>query len=128
MLRGNRYPMVKNSPNLVTPVDTQFSKKCSEETGTPWAKIRPIWSPRLTLRFREICKYNACNEMSTKLFKAVGIVLTRAKNSDQESYWSRVARFFLVRYTKTGKMYQINTKCTKWSKNSQMAVKYSQYP
>jgi hypothetical protein len=28
---------------------------------------------------------------------------------------SRVARFFLVLYTKAGKMYQISTKCTKWS-------------
>jgi hypothetical protein len=27
----------------------------------------------------------------------------------------RVARFFLVHDTKTGKMYQIKTKCTKWS-------------
>jgi hypothetical protein len=27
----------------------------------------------------------------------------------------RVARFFLVHDTKTGKMYQMNTKCTKWS-------------
>jgi hypothetical protein len=27
----------------------------------------------------------------------------------------RIARFFLVRDTKTGKMYQINTQCTKWS-------------
>jgi hypothetical protein len=26
----------------------------------------------------------------------------------------RVARFFLVLYSKTGKMYQMNTKCTKW--------------
>jgi hypothetical protein len=29
---------------------------------------------------------------------------------------NRVARFFLVHDTKTGKMYQMNTKCTKWSK------------
>jgi hypothetical protein len=29
-------------------------------------------------------------------------------------YMCRVARFFLVHVTKTGKMYQINTKCTKW--------------
>jgi hypothetical protein len=28
---------------------------------------------------------------------------------------SRVARLFLVRDTKTEKMYQMNTKCTKWS-------------
>jgi hypothetical protein len=42
----------------------------------------------------------------------------------------RVARFFLVHDTKTGKMYQMNTKCTKWSKNIptvckifQMAIK-----
>jgi hypothetical protein len=27
----------------------------------------------------------------------------------------RVARFFMVHDTKTGKMYQMNTKCTKWS-------------
>jgi hypothetical protein len=27
----------------------------------------------------------------------------------------RVARFFLVHGTKTGKMYQMNTNCTKWS-------------
>jgi hypothetical protein len=27
----------------------------------------------------------------------------------------RVARFFLVNDTKTGKMYQMNTKCTEWS-------------
>jgi hypothetical protein len=28
---------------------------------------------------------------------------------------SRVARFLLVHDTKTGKMYQMNSKCTKWS-------------
>jgi hypothetical protein len=28
---------------------------------------------------------------------------------------SRVARFLLVHVNKTGKMYQINKKCTKWS-------------
>jgi hypothetical protein len=28
---------------------------------------------------------------------------------------TRVARFFLVHDTKAGKMYQMNTKCTKWS-------------
>jgi hypothetical protein len=28
---------------------------------------------------------------------------------------SRVARFFLVHDTKAGKMYQMNTKCIKWS-------------
>jgi hypothetical protein len=27
----------------------------------------------------------------------------------------RVARVFLVHVTKTGKMYQMNTKCTEWS-------------
>jgi hypothetical protein len=38
----------------------------------------------------------------------------------------RVARFLLVHDTKTGRMYQINTKCTKWSvlKIFQMAIKY----
>jgi hypothetical protein len=30
---------------------------------------------------------------------------------------NRVARFFLVHDTKTGKMYQMNTKCTRWSQN-----------
>jgi hypothetical protein len=30
---------------------------------------------------------------------------------------NRVARFLLVHDTKTVKMYQINTKCTKWSLN-----------
>jgi hypothetical protein len=28
---------------------------------------------------------------------------------------TRVARFFLVHDTKIGKMYQMNTKCTRWS-------------
>jgi hypothetical protein len=28
---------------------------------------------------------------------------------------SRVARFLLVHDTKTGKMFQMSTKCTKWS-------------
>jgi hypothetical protein len=28
---------------------------------------------------------------------------------------NRVARFFLLHDTKTGKVYQMNTKCTKWS-------------
>jgi hypothetical protein len=44
---------------------------------------------------------------------------------------SRVARFFLVHDTKTGKMYQISTVCTEWSQNIpnihkifQMAIKY----
>jgi hypothetical protein len=31
--------------------------------------------------------------------------------------YCRVARFFLVHDTKTGKMYQMNTKCTKCSSN-----------
>jgi hypothetical protein len=42
----------------------------------------------------------------------------------------RDARFFMVLYTKAGKMYQISTKCTKWSYNIpkgseifQMAIK-----
>jgi hypothetical protein len=30
---------------------------------------------------------------------------------------NRVARFFLVHDTKTGKMYQKNTKCNNWSLN-----------
>jgi hypothetical protein len=30
---------------------------------------------------------------------------------------SRFARFFLVQYTKTGKMYQMTPKCTKWPLN-----------
>jgi hypothetical protein len=44
---------------------------------------------------------------------------------------ARVARFSMVHDTKTGKMYQINTKCTKWSQNIpnvrkifQMEIKY----
>jgi hypothetical protein len=44
---------------------------------------------------------------------------------------SRVARFFSIHDTKTGKMYQMNTKCTEWSLNIsnlhkifQMAIKY----
>jgi hypothetical protein len=119
--------MVKNSPNLVTPVDTQFSKKCSKEKGSPWAKIRPIWAPRLTLRFKEICKYNACNEMSTKLFKAVGIVLTRAQNKDLIGVGLPDFSWYVI--PKPEKVYQINTKCTKnGHKISQMAAKYSQYP
>jgi hypothetical protein len=30
---------------------------------------------------------------------------------------ARAARFFSVHDTKTGKIYQMNTKCTEWSKN-----------
>jgi hypothetical protein len=44
----------------------------------------------------------------------------------------RVARFFLVQHTKTGKIYQITTKYTKWSQNipndrkiDQMAIQYT---
>jgi hypothetical protein len=37
----------------------------------------------------------------------------------------RVARFFLVHDTQTGKMYQMNTKC---NKISQIFVKYSKWP
>jgi hypothetical protein len=33
----------------------------------------------------------------------------------RKAWWIRVARFFLVHVTKTGKLYQMNTKCTKWS-------------
>jgi hypothetical protein len=47
-------------------------------------------------------------------------------------FLTRVARFFLVHDTKPGKMYQLNTKCTKWSQSIpnvrkifQMAIKYS---
>jgi hypothetical protein len=35
----------------------------------------------------------------------------------------RVARFLLVRDTQTGKTYQINTKCTKWSLNFSNVLK-----
>jgi hypothetical protein len=44
---------------------------------------------------------------------------------------ARIARFFLVHETKTGKMYQTSTICTEWSQNIpnvykifQMAIKY----
>jgi hypothetical protein len=47
---------------------------------------------------------------------------------------SRVARFFLVRVAQSGKMYQMNTKCTKCTQNlpnghkiSQMSAKYFQW-
>jgi hypothetical protein len=35
----------------------------------------------------------------------------------------RVARFFLVEHTKTGKIYQITIKCTKWPQSIHMVVK-----
>jgi hypothetical protein len=38
----------------------------------------------------------------------------------------RVARFFMVHDTKTGKMHQMNTKCTKWSYNFQNVCKIFQ--
>jgi hypothetical protein len=40
---------------------------------------------------------------------------TEELEGDNESMSRRVARFFFVRDTKTGKMYQINTKGTKRS-------------
>jgi hypothetical protein len=52
-------------------------------------------------------------------------------NAQLKRWHIRVDRFFLVHDTKTGKMYQVNTNCTKWSLNIpnvhkifQMAVKY----
>jgi fructosamine-3-kinase len=59
-----------------------------------------------------------------------GLLLAKAKNAEEQSrignqvarillhniqLTCRVARFFLVLDTKAGKMYQMNTKCTKWS-------------
>jgi hypothetical protein len=38
-------------------------------------------------------------------------------------FWSRVARFFLIQNTKTGKKDKITTKYNKWSNIYQMAVK-----
>jgi hypothetical protein len=38
---------------------------------------------------------------------------------------ARVARFFLVHDTKTEKMYQMNTKSTKWS--PEISIKYSKW-
>jgi hypothetical protein len=46
-------------------------------------------------------------------------------NANKNVVANRVARFFLAHGTKTGKMYQMNTKCTKTGKMHQMSVKYS---
>jgi hypothetical protein len=53
------------------------------------------------------------------------------KNNWKKGLLTRVARFFLVHDNKSGKMYQMHTKCTKWSSNIlnvniifQMTIKY----
>jgi hypothetical protein len=58
-------------------------------------------------------------------------ILTQIKSVQMIGVVFRVARFFLVHATKTGKMYQMRTKCTQCSKNIpnlhkifQMAIKY----
>jgi hypothetical protein len=38
--------------------------------------------------------------------------------------WSRVARFFSMQYTKTGKIYQITTNSTNGCNKFPMAIKY----
>jgi hypothetical protein len=47
----------------------------------------------------------------------------RLNESDQCVY-TRVARFFLIHDTQTGKMYQMTSKCTDVHKIFQMAIKY----
>jgi hypothetical protein len=40
-------------------------------------------------------------------------------------FTTSAARFFLVKHTKTGKIYQMTTKFTQWPQNISMAIKYS---
>jgi hypothetical protein len=87
----------------------------------------------------ELCTYHlgrSIKEAKSHLQNSGGkldVVAVVAVESVDEAHWinSRVARFFMVNDTQTGKMCQMDTKCTKWSYNIpnvckifQMAIKY----
>jgi hypothetical protein len=70
--------------------------------------------PKLA-RFAQDVKIFPITERSSLGRAALGLRATTQLHILRTGLWSRVARFFLVNITQAGKMYQKNTKITKWS-------------
>jgi hypothetical protein len=99
LLKGQKAYCLSNLAQRMT------SKKATTKMKL---KKKRFFAPKHKESF---CAFQIKLREPQKSFQTIRFFSPRAEKSPE----SRVARFFLVHDTKTGKMYQMNTKCTKWS-------------